>query len=166
MQPDRFARKNTSYRWLTCCAVEVHGRLAGYEDVNDSERLSLIRPSGRDVVMKETKWFVGIDVTTHSWTTWLLSKRREPFGVYEATVEYLAGPVWASSEASEQSCPAVSCAGRHEPGDSHEVLDGGDEGGVHLHPFAPAITCAAQTVEGFPAAEGLFDALANLLRIS
>jgi hypothetical protein len=95
-----------------------------------------------------------------------IAQTERTFWGLRATVEYLAGPVWASSGASEQSCPAVSCAGRHEPGDSHEVLDGGDEGGVHLHPFAPAITCAAQTVEGFPAAEGLFDALANLLRIS
>lgn len=36
--------------------------MAGYEDVNDSERLSQIRPSGRDAVMKETKRFVGVDV--------------------------------------------------------------------------------------------------------
>ena len=50
VQPDRFAEEELpSYRWLTCCAVEVHDRLAGYEDVNDSERLSLIRPSGRDM---------------------------------------------------------------------------------------------------------------------
>ena len=63
MQPDRFAEKEypvTAGR--RTAAVGVHSRLAGCEDVNDSECLSQIRPSGRDAVMEETKRFVGVDV--------------------------------------------------------------------------------------------------------
>jgi hypothetical protein len=39
----------------------------------------------------------------------------------------------------------------------------GDQGGVHLHSLASAITCAAQTADGLHPAKGLLDALANPL---
>src|SRR5216683_381334 len=47
-----------SYRWATCCGSRCTQPLAGYEDVNDCELLSQIRPSRRDAVMEETKRFV------------------------------------------------------------------------------------------------------------
>jgi hypothetical protein len=97
-----------------------------------------------------------------SWT-WLLGQTERAVWGYEAMVECLAGSGWASSGASEQSCLAVSRARRREPGDSHEVVGGGDQGGVHLYPLAPAITCAAQTADGLHPAEGLLDVPADPL---
>src|SRR5260370_18177573 len=73
------------------------------------------------------------------------------------------GAGWASSGTSEQSNPDVSCARRGEPGDSHEVVGGGDQVGVHLHPLASAITGAAQTAPRFHPANRLLDPLADPL---
>src|SRR5260370_13674894 len=69
------------------------------------------------------------------------------------------GAGWASSGTSEQSDPDVSCARRGEPGDAHEVVGGGDQVGVHLHPLASAITGAAQTAHRFHPAKRLLDPL-------
>jgi hypothetical protein len=118
MQPDRFAEKKypiTAGRRAT--AVGIHSRLAGYEDVNDSKRLSQLRPSGRDTVMEETKRFAGIDVAKAQ-LDMAIRPNGESFLGLRGYGRMLAGSGWASSEASEQSCLAVSCARRREPSDS------------------------------------------------
>src|SRR5260370_20313608 len=73
------------------------------------------------------------------------------------------GAGWASSGTSEQSDPDVSCAPRGEPGDSHDVVGGDDQVGVHLHPLASAITGAAQTAHRFHPAKRLVYPLADPL---
>ena len=56
-----------------------------------------------------------------------------------------------------------SCRGANELGDPQEVVTGGDQVGVHLHPLATAIASAAQSADSLHPAEGLFDSFADPL---
>ena len=56
-----------------------------------------------------------------------------------------------------------SRSSRAEVGDSHEIVGGSHQVGVHLHPRAAAIAGAAQTSNRLHPAEGLLDLLADPL---
>src|SRR5208337_2280518 len=56
-----------------------------------------------------------------------------------------------------------SCRSPIELGDSEQVVAGGDEVGVHLHPLTTAIAGATQPADGLHPAEGFFDPLADPL---
>src|SRR6266851_3891381 len=59
--------------------------------------------------------------------------------------------------------PAVSCGGGRQARDSQQVVGGGDQVGVPLHPRASAIAGFAQSADGLHPAESLLDPLAHPL---
>ena len=58
--------------------------------------------------------------------------------------------------------PAVSCGGGRQARDSQQVVGGGDQLGVRLHPRASAIAGFAQPADGLHPAEALLDPFAAI----
>ena len=59
--------------------------------------------------------------------------------------------------------PAVSCGGGRQARDSQQVVGGGDQVGVPLHPRASAVAGFAQPADGLHPAEALLDPFAQPL---
>ena len=59
--------------------------------------------------------------------------------------------------------PAVSGGGGRQPRDSQQVVGGGDQLGVPLHPRASAVAGFAQPADGLHPAEALLDPFAHPL---
>jgi hypothetical protein len=70
---------------------------------------------------------------------------------------FIRGAAW-NSGVGDDSCRSLA-----ELGDSQEVIAGGDQVGVHLHPLATAITSATQPADSLHPAEGLFNPFADPL---
>jgi hypothetical protein len=57
----------------------------------------------------------------------------------------------------------VSCGCGHQPSDSEQIVGGGHQIGVHLHPRAATVASLEQTAHRFHPAERLFDSFAHPL---